>query len=138
MIPSMFLAASLLAAPPNGNASTFIIDSAHQPAWVKVDEKEDLKIWWDSNAKSSIVFEQREYPVILLRGFSYFNNEPLIHMDTVMAVDCETNQVATMKNYFPYQKGMVAEGLKFRAWPDPDREEIHTMIGDVCGEGWAK
>ncbi|MFM2410193.1 MAG: hypothetical protein RL481_1021, partial [Pseudomonadota bacterium] len=105
MIASLIAAAMVSAAPPNDNASTFILDSAHQPAWVKVDEREGLKIWWDSNAKGSIFFEQREYPVILLRGFSYFKDEPMIQADMVKAVDCQTQQIATMKNYFPHQKG---------------------------------
>lgn len=138
IIAVLSMAAALAAAPPDDKPSRLILDSDHQTAWVKVDEKKGLQVWWDRNAKGTIFFEQREYPVVLLRAFSGGDGELGLQADIANAVDCENNQIATIKGYFPWRKGDVEYGLKFDHWPAADREEIHALMRETCSEGWGQ
>ena len=136
IIASLALAALLTAAPPDEKPSRLVLDPEHQPAWVKVDEKEGLQVWWDGNAKGTIFFEQREYPVVLLRAFSGGDGKLGMQADIANAVDCENNQIATIKGFFPWRKGDVEYDLKFGLWPDPAKEGILMLMGQVCGKDW--
>lgn len=138
IITALSVAAALAEAPPQEYPSRLMMDPTHEYAWVEVVEKEGARVWWDRNAKGSIFFERREYPVVLVRVHTNASGAPSFQADLGYAVDCDNNQIATIKGYFPWRKGDVEWELKFRPWPDPDSEGIHALMREVCSEGSTK
>jgi hypothetical protein len=133
MITGIFITVLLSGATPGENGSIKMLGTEHRHVWVEFDEKKGLNVWWDRNAKSTIIFEQQTYPVMLIRAVSNINGESALQMDGVWAVDCWASQIADLKGDFPHQQGMVETELKFRPWPNPDKEQVQAAMREVCG-----
>jgi hypothetical protein len=138
MVTSFFIATLLSAATPGENGSTKMLGSNHQHAWVEFDEKEGLNVWWDRNAKGTIIFEQQTYPVMLIRAVADITGGSALQMDGVWAVDCHASQIANLDGDFPHQQGIVEQNLTFRPWPNADGEKVKAAMREVCGKGRAE
>jgi hypothetical protein len=134
----MALAAfALAAAPPDEHGTSNWVNFDHRHEWVQLDSSDKASVWWDRNAQGSVKYQDREYPTVLLRVIFEPGASPFGRMESVNAVDCSSGLIATVKANADARSNFLHQEPEFRAWPDPDRQEVRALMRAVCGEARA-